>query len=430
MNRRLKVLISAYACNPFRGSEEGVGWGWIQEISKHCDLWLITAEYHRADIETHVSRYPDFLSNIHFFYVPHKPWHYKPSKGWLLIENSMLKPVMNLAYKLWQRDAYSLAKELHTRKGFDLVHQLTYVGFRFPGHLWKLNIPFVWGPIGGIENTPWRFLPSLGLNGCIYYLGRNIINSLHRAFLVSPKRAFRKARGGIIAATEGIKREILRWYGEESEVICEIGPPSVIADDYTRRTLGEPLRLSWSGQHLPGKALPLLLKAVTMLPKDISWTLDILGEGPCTSKWKRLAVSLNLNGNCSWHGLISRDKAINVMHNSHIFVITSLKDLTSTVLLESLSQGVPVLCPDHCGFSDIVNEDCGIKIPVHSPLQLSRDLSAAIIRLAEDEEERRYLAQGALKRIEEYSWQKKAEAIIIIYERVSAEWSRILNCKH
>ena len=264
----------------------------------------------------------------------------------------------------------------------------------------------------------------MGFSGSVYYFGRNIINSLHRALLISPKKAFRKARGGIIAATDGIRRELLRCYGEESDVICEIGPPPIIANNYIKRISGEPLRLSWSGQHLPGKALPLLLKALFLLPAEIKWTLDILGKGPSTEKWKSLAASLNVNINCTWHGLLARDKAIEVMHNSHIFVITSLKDLTSTVLLESLSQGVPVICPDHCGFSNVVNDDCGIKVPVYSPRQLSRDLATAIIRLAEDEEERRRLAQGALKRIVDYSWQKKAEAINSIYERVLTERSR------
>ena len=325
---------------------------------------------------------------------------------------------MNSAYKLWQRDAYRLASELHKQHQFDLVHQLTYVGFRFPGHLWKLNIPFVWGPIGGIENTPWRFLPSLGLHGCIYYLGRNIINSLHRSFLISPKRAFSKARGGIIAATEGIRCEILRWYNEDSEVICEIGPPSAIADEYTRRISGESLRLSWSGQHLPGKALPLLLRALAILPAEIKWTLEVLGKGPCTDKWQGLAHRLGIEDRCQWHGWLSREEAIHVIHRSHIFVITSLKDLTSTVLLEALSQGVPVICPDHCGFSTVINHDCGIKVPLHSPRQVQVGIAAAILRLINDEEERRRIAQGALKRIKDFSWERKAEVINSLYKKV------------
>jgi glycosyltransferase involved in cell wall biosynthesis len=413
-----KILISAYACNPVRGSEEGVGWGWIRTISKYYEVTVITAEFHRRDIEAAVSLEPDSLGNIHFHYVPHKIWHYSvKSKVWLFIEGSVLKPVMNYAYRLWQRDAYGLAKELHKEHNFDLVHQLTYVGFRFPGYLWKLDIPFVWGPIGGIENTPWRFLPAMGIYGGIYYAGRNIINSLHRRFLRGPKMAFKKASGNIISATEGIRKEILRWYGEDSEVICEIGPPSNISADYSRRAAGDILRLSWSGLHLPGKALPLLLAALVQIPDNIQWALDIIGQGPCTRKWQKLAKRLGIAEHCNWHGWVARDESICLIHQSHIFVITSLKDLTSTVLLESLSQGVPVICPDHCGFSNVVTEDCGIKVPIIKPDQLVTDLAQAILTLAKDEAERQRLAKGALKRIEDFTWDKKAEKINAIYMR-------------
>jgi len=416
--KQLKVLLSAYACNPYKGSEEGVGWGWVKAISKYHDIYVITAAYHSEDIEKAIAEKIMPSSQVKFFYVPHKYWHYKPTRGWKFIENSIFKLIMNYAYRLWLHDAYKLGQELHEQYHFDLVHQITYVGFRFPGHLWKLDIPFVWGPIGGLENTPWRFIPSLGVTESIYYAGRNILNSFHKRFLSGPKMAFKKAQGGIIAATEGIRRGILRWYGVDSEVICEIGPPPEVADSHSLREPGETLKLAWSGLHLQGKALPLLLRALAVLPEGIDWYLDILGQGPYTGKWQRQAKKLGINDRCVWHGWLPRSEAIALMHQAHIFVITSLKDLTSTVLLEALSQGVPVVCPDHCGFSNVVTEDCGVKVPIESPHQLVSDLSAAIRSLAENEEERRRLAKGALQRIKDFSWEKKAELVDAIYRRV------------
>ena len=282
MTRRLKVLISAYACNPYRGSEEGVGWGWVRAIARNHDVCVHTADYHREDIEKALAEDAVFRGRARFVYVPARPWHYRPSGGWKFIENSVLKPIMKLSYAMWQRDAYKLGRELNEREHFDLVHLVTYVGFRFPGRLWKLDVPFVWGPIGGLENTPWRFLPMLGLGGCVYYAGRNVINTLQKMLQASPRRAFEKAGVGVIAATEGIRDEIRRWYGCESEVICEIGPPADTSSEHSERQAGEPLRLSWGGLHLPGKALPLLLKALGKLPDGLHWRLDILGEGPCT----------------------------------------------------------------------------------------------------------------------------------------------------
>ena len=419
MAQRLKVLVSAFACNPYSGSEEGVGWGWVKAIAERHDLWIITADFHRTTIEKTLQDKTKSLSHLKFHFVTPKLWHYSPTKSWQFVEKSIFKPIMNCAYRLWQRDAFQVAKELHREFKFDIVHQLTYVGFRFPGHLWKLDLPFVWGPIGGLENTLWRFLPKLGFGGCIYFAGRNIINSFEKRYLQGPRKALQKARGGIIAATGRIQEEIFRCYGKESTVICEIGPPSEVAQDHSRRKHGELLRLSWSGQHLPGKALPLLLYALSRLPPSFSWRLDILGNGPCTHKWQRLSKELGVERECKWHGQVSRVDAIQMVHRSHLFIITSLKDLTSTVLLEALSQGVPVICPNHCGFADVVTEDCGIKISVYSPWQFATNLAAAITLMANDEEYRRKLAKGALRRIEDFSWKEKARQVDLIYRQMT-----------
>jgi glycosyltransferase involved in cell wall biosynthesis len=417
MDGRLKVLISAYACNPYKGSEEGVGWGWVTAIARSHDVCVLTAEYHREDIEKALAEDADLRGRARFVYVPSRPWHYRPTRGWKFIENSVLKPIMNLSYAMWQKDAYKVGRALHERTPFDLVHLVTYVGFRFPGRLWKLDIPFVWGPIGGLENTPWRFLPMLGVGGAVYYAGRNVINTLQKLFLGNPRRAFAKAGGAIIAATEGIREEIRKWYGHESEVLCEIGPPADIAREHSERQAGEPLRISWGGLHLPGKALPLLLKALAKLPDGLDWRLEVLGDGPCTPGWRKMARKLEIDSKCMWKGWVSRGESVKTIHNSHVFVITSIKDLTSTVLLEALAQGVPVVCLDHCGFRNVVNETCGVKIPVTTPGKVVADLAKAIETLADDEPRRRNLAGGALKRIVDFTWDKKADAINAIYER-------------
>jgi glycosyltransferase involved in cell wall biosynthesis len=104
------------------------------------------------------------------------------------------------------------------------------------------------------------------------------------------------------------------------------------------------------------------------------------------------------------------------MGRSHVFVITSLKDLTSTVLLEALSRGLPVICPNHCGFADVVNDPCGVRLPVGSPRELTEQLELAILWLLAEESIRRGLAAGALVRSQEFSWDPKASQLQTVYE--------------
>jgi glycosyltransferase involved in cell wall biosynthesis len=415
---RPRVLAIAYACHPDKGSEEGVGWGWTRMLAQRHDVTVITAAFQRPGIEAALSQLGVEAHHPRFEYVPHRRWHYAPTPRWRRIENSSLKPLMNLAYAAWQRDAYRLARQLHARSRFDLVHLLTYVGFRFPGQFWKLDAPFVWGPIGGLENTSWRFLPMLGPHDGLYYAARNTINSLQKRLLPGPKRAFRKARGGIIAATSGIQREILRCYGQPSDVICEVGPPLDAQAAPAWREPGMPLRIVWSGQHLSGKALPLLLRALAGLPDELAWELDILGTGNCTESWRRLAGQLDIDHRCRWRGWLPRREAVEVMRAGHLFAITSIKDLTSSVLLEALSLGVPVICPRWCGFADVVTPDCGVTVAGETPTELIAGLAGAIVRLAGDEPLRRRLAAGALRRVEGFTWECKGQALESVYQRV------------
>jgi glycosyltransferase involved in cell wall biosynthesis len=379
---------------------------------------VITAAFHRDDIERARATTDPWAQSVRFEYVRHRPWHYAPTPLWMRVENSLLKPVMNRAYRLWLGDALALAKELAQAHSFDLVHQLTYVGYRFPGHLWRLGLPFVWGPLGGLEIVPWRLLPAMDASGIVYYAAHNLVNSLHRRFLREPRRALKAAGLGVIAATTGIQTELRRWYAADSVVICEVTAPDTREAGPAVRGYGEPLRLAWSGQHASGKALPLLFRALTDLPADVRWRLCIYGSGPKTEAWRRAANRLGVDQGCDWVGHIPREEAIAGLAGAHLFVITSLKDLTSTVLLEALSQQVPVLCPHHCGFSDVVNAECGIRLPIGTPEAFVAGLREAITGLFRDEARRRQLAVGAGIRARAFGLDAKAAQIHAVYERV------------
>ena len=417
LSARHKVLIAAYACNPKRGSEEAVGWNWVQTIAQNHDATVLTAAYHERAIRDVC----DPAANPRFVFVPHRPWHYAPTPGWRRIENSIAKPIMNLAYASWQREAYSVARELAAREHFDLVHQLTYVGFRFPGHLYKLGLPFVWGPIGGLENTAWGLLPAMGWGGAVYYASRNLINSAQRRFLRSPRYAARSAGSGLIAATERIARDLKSLYGVESTVISEVVAPLELSPAAPReRRDGEALRIAWSGQHLPGKALNLLLQALALAPARITLEVHILGDGPSRPVWTALAKQLGVDDRCIWHGHLSRKDALEIMASAHVLAITSLKDLTSTVLLEGLALGLPVIAPDHCGFSSVITQACGIRINAASAQRLTAELADALIRLAQDEPCRRRLAARALDRARAFGPKMLSQKIEAVYTSVLA----------
>lgn len=405
-----RILAIAYACSPYRGSEHGVGWGWVRMIARKHAVDVVTAESNRSDIERYQNTHED-MSNVVFHYIEH---NYSRSM------DRLFPPYYLATYNKWLDMAYRLALQLEAKHSYALCHLITYVGFRHPGKFYKLDIPFVWGPIGGLENTSWRLLPAMGLRGALYYALRNMVNSMDKMFLSGPKAAFKRAAqlGSAISATSSIQNEINKWYGVDSPVICEIGSPEREGIVTRRRADDEPFRICWSGAHLPGKALPLLLKALKRLPVDIDWRLDVLGGGPCSAGWRGLAKDIGIDGLCRWHGNLDRDEALRIMSEAHLFVVTSLKDLTSSVLLEALSLGLPVVCPDHCGFSDVVNDSCGIKIPVQNISQIITGFKEALSRLMKNEELRQSMAHRAIERADEFSWENKSQKLEYIYKSV------------
>lgn len=403
---RLRILVAAYACSPARGSECGVGWGWVKSLARHHQLWVLVGAHFQEEIEAGLAREQWIGKSARFIYIPRLR---------LQLLERFWEPAYLWTYRQqWQRESFRVATALHEDIRFDLVHQLTYVGYRNPGYLWQLGIPFVWGPLGGLEQTPWRLLPAMGWHGCLFYLVRNLWNEFDRRFSTRPRRAFREA-AELIAATTGIQNEILHFFGRQSTVVCEVGPPEGLSVAVCPRCPEEPLGIVWSGLHNSGKALPLLFRGLALLAPHVKWQLTILGSGPCTRAWQQLCTRLGLSDRCVWLGQLSREAALREMSAGHVFVITSLYDLTSTVLIEALANALPVICPDLYGFKDVITSDCGFAIPAPDPGSFVGGIRDALTAIYDNEPLRARLGRAALGRAASVSWEAKAHAVDAIY---------------
>src|ERR1700683_2444848 len=69
---RLRVLLSAYACEPGRGSEPGVGWNWIRELAKFDEVWVMTRSNNREPIERALTAEP--IDGAQFVYYDLPRW--------------------------------------------------------------------------------------------------------------------------------------------------------------------------------------------------------------------------------------------------------------------------------------------------------------------------------------------------------------------
>jgi hypothetical protein len=161
----LKILLSAYACEPNKGSEPGVGWNWALELAK---------QNHRVCVLTRLSNRPSIESALASSgEVPGLRFVYFDLPGWARWWKKGLRGIY-LYYFLWQIGAFLAARELHKQDRFDLVHHVTFVSIRQPSFMGLLGIPFIFGPVGGGENTPWALRRSFPFRGWLWELARDI----------------------------------------------------------------------------------------------------------------------------------------------------------------------------------------------------------------------------------------------------------------
>src|SRR3954466_678356 len=180
---RPKLLMSAYACSPDRGSEPGVGWNRALLAAKDFDTWGLTADsVYGSAIRQHLAAYGP-IDGLNFVYVP--------KSGMVRLLRRIGLYYASMRY--WHYDAYRTGQQLHEEIGFDAVHQVNFMTFREPGYLWKIDAPFVWGPWGGVQNYPWRFLPMAGAVAAMREATRSIINVVQLHYNRRVKKATQRA---------------------------------------------------------------------------------------------------------------------------------------------------------------------------------------------------------------------------------------------
>jgi glycosyltransferase involved in cell wall biosynthesis/peptidoglycan/xylan/chitin deacetylase (PgdA/CDA1 family) len=407
--RRPRLLIMAYACSPLRGSESAVGWNRAVQAAKHFDTWVICEKREfEPDISRYLKEHGD-IPGLNFVFVP------MPRRQWSL--GQLHGALWYMMLNLWHRRAYAVARRLHEQIGFDLVHQLTFCGFREPGYLWKLDVPFVWGPVGGTQNYPWNFITRAGWGGAAREAGRNILNLCQLRFNRRINTAARKA-DALVAATSTVRRDFSRFQGITPNVISDVGITRITHVSRPLRSAQEPLRIVWSGIMQLRKALPLLIDALAQMPDDVPYCLRVLGEGEYLDSWRRHARRRGIDRRIEWLGWQPHEQALKQYAWADVFAFTSLRDTTGTVIAEALAAGLPVVCLDHQGAHDVVTDDCGIKIPVSTPRNVVGGLREAFVRLARDPAECERLSRGAVQRARDYLWTTQGEKMAKVYHQV------------
>jgi glycosyltransferase involved in cell wall biosynthesis len=392
----LKLLLSAYACEPDRGSEPGVGWRWALEVARlGHEVVVVTRENNRPAIERAMHGYPD-LPNLRFAYydLPHwARWWKRGSRG------------VHLYYVLWQFGAFLLARRLHRVEHFDAVQHITFGVTRHPSFMGRLGIPFVLGPLGGGERAPWALRKHFPLTGQLGDAARDLANHLAR---IDPfVRQSLAAASVILLKTSQSLLWLPERYRHKARTMIEIGIDMPAPDLSPAATGGKATRLLYVGRFLDWKGMGLGLRAVALLQRDdFPVKLTLLGQGPALGRWQALAEELGIAGNVRWISWLPQRELMATYRNYDALLFPSLHDSSGNVVLEAMARGLPVVCLELGGPAELVNSSCGWVVPVVGRREdtVVAALAAAIKELCGDDKELHRLRDGALARAREFQW--------------------------
>ena len=345
-----RILLSAYACEPGKGSEPEVGWMWATELTAAGhEVWVITREANRRTIETRQGR--ESKGNLHFVYCDLPRWLRKWKRGGTGV---------HWYYALWQWCAYQVARRLTRSVQFDCVQHVTFVGLRAPSFMGWLGLPFVLGPVSGGESVPHQLRKGMSTQAKLREWLRNVAN---RAVPLDPmmRASFRRAQR-ILVTTEASRRLIPGAFQAKCEVQLGVG----LNREYLgwtgpgSRSPAAALRVLYVGRLLEWKGVDFALRAVQALRhRGVAVRFTIVGSGPAEERLRRLARELELGNELRWLKWVSRPELDEYYYQSDLLLFPSLRDSGGMVVLEALAHGLPVVCTDCGGPGLIVNERCG-----------------------------------------------------------------------
>ena len=400
-----RVLASAYACEPGRGSEPGIGWNWARQIALHHELTLITRR-NNVDAIRKAALSEDLRIDV--------------------VGHDLPRAIMNLKkggrgamayYYLWQKSLAKVASELCSASSFDVCHHLTFASGWIPSGLAQAGLPFVFGPVGQHPTIPDAFQKTGSR-------GRRTADRIRES-----------ARRSVPVIDSGVGKT---W--DAADVILSLGdtfgsrlPESVqdrvvpmLACGVDRNALFEPevrsaderMEIVFCGRLVNLKGVHVAMEAFALAAPSMDAHLTFVGKGPERARLEQAAAAYGISDRVAFTGALSHAETLQAMRASHVFLFPSFEG-AGMVIPEAMASGSTVVCLDYGGPGEMTRGGRGVAVPLEACASSTASaLSGALIHLHDNEPTRLHLAEvGQEWARREATWESKGAALSSIYSR-------------
>ena len=408
-----KVLVTAYAVNPYKGSEDGTGWNISFELAKTHKVAVITRKNNRPEIERYLAEVNDPAhENMEFYYYDLTNWlmrlkHKLGERGYVLY------------YYLWQLFLPFFIKR--NKIEFDLSHALNFHSDSHPQFLWTLGKPVFWGPIGHHPSVPTAYVKKVygnknWIKDRIYNGVKFMMRNFDPFFYLSKwtaKRIF-VINSGVNSAVKANPEKVIILPAVANNTSPKLNATSK-NDTFTILSVGRFVYM---------KGFDVVIRAFGHFYHGLSQSeqknvkLQLVGKGEELEKMKTLIRDNDIQNAVEIIAWVPKSEMTAIYENASVFCFGSHEG-AGMVIPEALSYRLPVICFNNYGPGELCNDECAIRIPYGKYEESILEFSAAIHQLYLHPKEYQSYADNAFEFAKEkFNWSTKANVINSAYNLI------------
>lgn len=411
-----KIFVSAYACEPGLGSEIGVGWHWVLEMSRYFELWVLTRESNRRTIEPWIVEHPEY-ANIHWVYYDLPQWARRWKRGMRGVR---------IYYMLWQRLTDKIVKRTMQENGIDTYHLLTYGNAMWRASRYGMKQRFVWGPVSAGVSLPREFTKSFSWKSRLKEEAQRVMRWL-LPLNVGFRRRCRNA-DLILCKTDDTIRCVPKKWREKCVQMTDVAVEPRDVTQYLLPKRYDDTKINYvaAGTLVGWRTMDVLLESWKLCQQTTvnrQWPtvnsqfsihnsqLTIVGDGPERERLERLVDELGVRDSVRFVGQVDMETYYSYIAQADVVVNPCFREGAVTVSFDSMAMGKPLICFDTGGYTHYFKLEYSRVISgVKSRAEAVKRLSEAMAELADKELVARMGAE-AKRNSALYDWAHKGEMI-------------------
>lgn len=410
MKTNQTILATCYAINPYKGSEDAMGWNFVYQIARFRKVFVVTRENNKTHIEKYMKENPDPLyQNMNFLYFDLPYWMRfwkKGGRGALLY------------YYLWQRGIVSFVKK--QKVDFDIAHNVNFHNDWTPSFLWKLKKSLVWGPVGHHPLIPKQYLKDYSQK---YFLKDRLTWMVKNFFWkLSPSLKKTVQHSNHIWCMNSGVPDKLKVKKDQYSLY-----PSVASEDFYQKdevAVKSDFAIISVGRFVPLKGFDLTIRSFIQFISALSeeekakCKLILVGTGEQKQFYKDLIQQNNAENYIEIIEWIDRRELMKMYEKASVFLFPSHEG-AGMVVPEALSFGLPVVCLQNEGPGEFITEKCGFTVPQQEYDQTVTELSDSLMKLFSDKDLQQKMSIEARKHyLDRFSWEKRGDHLNTIYNQI------------